>query len=146
LLDQAKIKFEILKDRQDGLVKKKELMENSTYSPDELAGLKKDFEEFNKDVDGKLKDFELLKKKKKDAMPLLEKFKNEVSQDLDNIKKRLSGSDDLGNQVKDQIEDQKKQANLMLDCKNRCMNIDKMDDLIDRVEDMEKLVNIKVKN
>nr|XP_036672321.1 protein SGM1 [Drosophila suzukii] len=143
LLDQAKIKFEILKDRQDGLVKKKELMENSTYSPNELTGLKKDFEVFNKDVDGKLKDFELLKKKKKDAMPLLEKFKNEVSQDLDKIKKSLSGSDDLGKQVKDQIEDQKKQANLMLDCKNRCMNIDKMDDLIDRVEDMEKLVNIK---
>ncbi|XP_037720432.1 GRIP and coiled-coil domain-containing protein 2 [Drosophila subpulchrella] len=143
VLDQARIKFEILKDRQDRLLIKKELTENSTYSPDEFAGLKKDFEEFNKDVDGKLKDLDLLKKKKKDAMAPLQKFKNEVSQDLDKIKKRLSGSDDLGKQVKDQIEDQKKQANLMLDCKNRCMNIDKMDDLIDRVEDMEKLVNMK---
>ncbi|XP_043950628.2 putative leucine-rich repeat-containing protein DDB_G0290503 [Drosophila biarmipes] len=143
LLDNAKIKFEILKDRQMGLFKKKEKIENSTYSPDELASLKRDFEEFNKDVDGKLKEFEILKKNRKHALPKLERFKNEVGQDLDHIRKKLSGPKVLEKQVEDQIEDHKKQASLMLDCKNRCMNIDKMDDLIDRVEDLEKLVNMK---
>uniref|UniRef100_A0A6P4FS05 Interaptin n=1 Tax=Drosophila rhopaloa TaxID=1041015 RepID=A0A6P4FS05_DRORH len=144
-LDKANITLETLKDKQSDLFNSNNSSNNATNMLVELASLKRDFNEFRDNVDRQLKDIEgqqlfSLSADAKDSLQLLENFNNDISRDMDKIKKNLLDRDSLAKQTQDQIAELKNQADIMLECQKRCTKINKMNDFIDRIEDMENLV------
>ncbi|EDW94516.1 uncharacterized protein Dyak_GE20010 [Drosophila yakuba] len=139
-LKKASLSLGFLKTKQGELLKVINEMQTSLYSPDEMNGLKKDLDEFRKDIDGKLRDLELKKQKKINDAQRLDTFNSEAIQELEKFIKKGLAPKELEMQIKDQTEEKVKKANEMHDCKQRCSKINTMNDLIDQVEDMEKIV------
>ncbi|XP_026833876.1 spindle assembly checkpoint component MAD1-like, partial [Drosophila erecta] len=139
-LKKGSLTLGFLKERQDGLLKDRNTTQISLYSPDEMNGLKKDLDEFRQVIDGKLKDLELKKQSKIDDRQRLERFNTETNQDLDKLNKISLVHKELEMRIKEQIEGLIKKANEMLECKKNCSKIDTMNDLMDQVEDMEKIL------
>ncbi|XP_033161340.1 reticulocyte-binding protein PFD0110w [Drosophila mauritiana] len=139
-LIKGSLTLSILKERQDDLLKDNNKNPSSLYSPDKMAGLKKDLYEFSQDIDGKLKDLELKIQSKMDAVKHLDTFNKEANQHLDKVKANTLEHKELDMRIKDQTENQIKQTNEMLNCTKKCSKINMMNDLMDQVEDMERIV------
>lgn len=77
-----------------------------------------------------------------DAVKHLDTFNKEVIQNLDKAKTSTLEHKELDMRIKDQTENQIKQTNEMLHCSKKCLKINMMNDLMDQVEDMERIVKI----
>ncbi|XP_041674277.1 reticulocyte-binding protein PFD0110w, partial [Drosophila eugracilis] len=143
-MDNLMMKLKILIDREVEVVKDWNKLTNSTPPSDVLDNLEKNLDKFSEDVDKQLKDFEVQKLDSKDPLGLLQSFNNKINQVVNNVRNASTNSQKRNNQIQDQIKELQKQATYMLECKNQCLQINNLNDIIDRVEDLEVAVKTKV--
>ncbi|XP_052848453.1 LOW QUALITY PROTEIN: girdin [Drosophila gunungcola] len=140
----AYLKLESLSKKQSGTLKIIEGTKNAENLSNEMERLIKDFNGIRQKVTSQLQDFKENKLSEpspndKDRDKNIEKLNDIVRQDLDRLKKALLQHNDLEKKVKDKIDNQQTPLNLMIDCQKKCKGINKIKELIDQLEDAEKL-------